>query len=187
MGGIPHHGTGLHPPDRSRLLAFAVGPIALLVLLSFWIGHTDRRGASPAGSHTTWEEALHRAEAAFREGQMVKARDALAEAYRLAQLHPGWEALLALGDLMQRLGWDRRTGYYGRLSVTARGACLEAFHRANARGDWEGMFVAADRLEALGDPVIAARLQALAWQTAKRHPEAVRRVAALRMPEEEWP
>ncbi len=187
MGGIPHHGTGLHPPDRSWLLAFAVGPIALLLLLSLWIGHTERRGASPGGSHTTWEEALRQAEAVFREGQMVQARDALAEAYRLSRRDPGWEGLVALGDLMQRLGWKRQTGYYGRLSFTARGAYLQAFHHANARRDWEGMFVSADRLEALGDRVIAARLQALAWRQAKRHPEAVRRLAALRMPDEDWP
>lgn len=178
--------TGL--PEQSWLLAVALGTLACL-LLTFWIAQIDRREATLGGAHlpTTWGAALREAEAAFRERQMTKARDALAEAYRLAALDPGWEALLALGDLMQRLDWDRRTGYYGRLSVTPRGACLQAFHHANARGDWEGMFVAADRLETFGDRTLAARLQALAWQKAKRHPEAMIRVAALRMPEEEWP
>lgn len=178
-----------HYPRQPWLLILSVGPIALLLLLILWMGLTDRpdpslgKGRSP----TTWGEALRQAETRFRERQMVQARDALAEAYRSARLDPGWEGLLALGDLMQRLDWDRQRGYYGRLSLTARGAYLQAFHQARARGDWEGMLVAADRLEALGDRALAARLEALAWQKATRDPKAVARLAALRMPDEEWP
>lgn len=172
----------------SWILVLGAAPIALLLVLTLRSGLTDRPGLSPGGSRTTWAEAFRQAETAVGEGRMIKARDALAEAYRLARLDPGWEALLALGDLMREIQWDRQPGYYyGRLSVTARGAYLQAFHRANARGDWQGMLLAADRLEGLGDMPLAARLQALAWRKAKQDPQAMTRLAALRMPEEEWP
>lgn len=185
MAGTAFGRVGFHLPDRPWL-ALSVGGLVILGLL--WLGSGERtdlsRPASPAPSNS--QAALRQAETASREGQKVVALAALAEVYRLAALHPGWEGMIALGDAMQRLGWDRQVEYEGRLSFTARGAYLQAFHQADARGDWDGMLLAADRLEDLGDTSLAARLQALAWRKAKRDPQATI-LAALRMPEEEWP
>src|SRR5262245_22672058 len=141
--------------DRAR---GAFIPIVLTVATLLGVLEvTAQRGAHPVPrpAPTSWSTSLHEMDAAIARGDLMAAATSGHQVYRAALATRSWEAFLAAGDGVLRLG--EATQGRDAAEPDARRLYLAALFLARSQDSLEGVLRATEAFVRLGDHEVVAK------------------------------
>lgn len=133
-----------------------------------------RGGASAPKADIQWTSPLSDMDEATGRGDVAAAVTARNEAYRAAIASRKWEAFLAAGDAILRLG--DLTQSRSTAEPEARRLYLSALFRARGQQSLDGVLLATEAFARLGDRDVVEKGLSMARDLAGSDPEAQARV-----------
>jgi hypothetical protein len=140
---------------RFLLIALAITSMAAAVATVGRRAMGQRVAAGAAGTPAPepWALSIAAADAALARRDVNAAVQARHDAYSAALASRRWQGMVAVGDLILRIGDARSTS--ATAPAQARQAYLIALFRARAEGSVEGVMRTAEAFAALGDREVA--------------------------------